>query len=148
MNKTGFKMALLALAVGFLANSCGEDDGPQASIEGKWNYLKTVTRQNNGPENSIPYPGDEPGCSDDYQQFVDSGVFHNVEYFQDQDDVCQEFVEDGAWSRDGDQLTITRDGQSETYDIILLNNSALRYRQTTVAGGVTFVATLYFTRIN
>lgn len=145
MTKIRITLASLALTAGLLASSCGSDDGPRATINGKWEYLKTITQIGNDNPTSQNYPGHEPGCDKDYQEFADGGNFNDVAYFQDQDDNCNEFVEEGSYALTGDILTIDRDDANpETFTVTKLTGTELRYESTTETGGVTLKVTNVF----
>ncbi|WP_290846563.1 lipocalin family protein [Flavobacterium sp.] len=145
MNKTRFKLLSVAIALGFLANSCGDDDGARASIVGKWDYSRTITEVENQNPVSQNYAGHEPGCDKDYQEFNADGSYRDVALFQNQDDECTEIAVNGDYSQDGDLLTVSEDGETpQTYTITKLTGSELRYSSTTQNGGLDFTVTLVF----
>lgn len=138
-------LASLALTAGLFMSSCGSDDGPRASINGKWDYLKTITQVDSQNPTSANYPGHEPGCDKDYQEFLADGSFRDVALFQDQDDNCNEFTDAGEYAINGDQLTIQRDGESaETFTVTKLTGAELRYESTATTGGVSIKVTQVF----
>ncbi|NUY82228.1 lipocalin family protein [Flavobacterium sp. MAH-1] len=145
MNKTKLTVVSLAIALGFLANSCGSDDGPGASIVGKWDYFKTITQVEGQNPISQNYQGNEPGCDKDYQEFLADGSYRDVVLFQNQDDVCTESVDDGNYAKEGDVLTVQENGENpQTYTITKLTDGELRYSSTTQNGGLDFTVTLVF----
>ena len=145
MNKMRFTLASLALTAGMLTSSCGNDDGPRASITGKWEYLKTITQVDNQNPSSVNYPGHEPGCDKDYQEFLADESFRDVALFQDQDDNCNEFTDTGDYALNGDLLTIERDGDvAETFTVTKLTGAELRYESTATTGGVAIKVTQVF----
>lgn len=138
-------LASLALTAGLLFSSCGDDDGPRASINGKWEYLKTITKVENQNPTTANYPGHEPGCDKDYQEFLADGSFRDVALFQDQDDNCNEFTEDGNYALTGDVLSIERDGEpSEVFTVTKLTGTELRYESTAETGGVSITVVQVF----
>ncbi|RZJ65239.1 MAG: hypothetical protein EOO50_14525 [Flavobacterium sp.] len=145
MNKMRFTLASMALTAGLLFSSCGNDDGPRASITGKWDYLKTITQVDNQNPSSVNYPGHEPGCDKDYQEFLEGGSFRDVALFQDQDDNCNEFADSGEYALNGDLLTIQVDGEvAETFTVTKLTGAELRYESTAQTGGVSITVTQVF----
>jgi len=145
MNKLKLTVTSLAIALGFFANSCGDDDGARASIVGKWDYQRTITEVEGQNPVSQNYAGHEPGCEKDYQEFLADGGYRDVALFQDQNDQCNEFADQGEYAQSGDQLTIQEDGgPSQTYTITKLTGGELRYSSTAETGGVEITVTQVF----
>lgn len=145
MNNTKLRLAFAAIAIASLTASCGDDDGARASLEGKWDYSRTITQVEGQNAVSQNYEGHEPGCEKDYQEFLADGSYRDVTIFQNQDDVCTEFTTPGDYSQSGDILTVQEDGgEPQTYTITKLTGSELHYATTTENGGLDFTVTLVF----
>ena len=148
MKKIKTIMAAFVLA-GMTMVSCSSDDsGPAASIEGKWNQIKTVVKINS---QSVPqkYEDNVEGCDKNYIEFVQGGVYNDVVYFK-QGGECQESAADaGAWTKTEDVLEIINGGNlSGTYEIVKLSNSDLQIAAKNNDGGITTTTTVYLKKAN
>ncbi|MBD3582918.1 lipocalin-like domain-containing protein [Flavobacterium selenitireducens] len=145
MNNLKLKFALAMVALAAFTTSCGDDDGARASIVGKWDYTRTITEVEGQNPVSQNYAGHEPGCEKDYQEFLADGSYRDVALFQDQNDQCNEFADEGNYAQSGDQITIQEDGGiAQTYTITKLTGGELRYSSTAQTGGVEITVTQVF----
>jgi len=138
---------------GMTVVSCNSDDdaGPAATIDGKWNQVKTVIRVNNVALQDIPYDGDEEGCDKDYVEFAAAGVFNDVVYFDPAGSVeCQaDMLDAGTWAKNGTTLTISNDGDLEgVHQIVKLTATELQISMSGQIGGVTTTSTIFLTKAN
>lgn len=133
--------------------SCSSDDdnGPAATIDGKWNQVKTVISVNNVPTPEIPYDGDEEGCDKDYVEFAGAGVFNDVIYFDPAGiEDCQiDMLDAGTWVKNGTTLTISNDGVLEgVHQIVKLTATELQISMSGQVGGATTTSTIFLKKAN
>lgn len=143
------KLMICAFAIaGLTLASCSSDDDSnvEATIVGKWNYNKTLLSTNGSAEQSTNYTSHEAGCDKDYQEFVMGGVFRDVVLFKNASSQCTEDAENSTWTKNNDVLTIGTGADAETFQVIKLTGSELRYKSTTTTGGQTFTVTQVFTK--
>ena len=144
-----FKALIVAFVLaGMTVVSCSSDDsGPAATIEGKWNLSKTVTKVGSAGSQTQNYTGNEANCEKDYIEFmgVASGSLRDVILYTDAQDVCQEDEGTaGAWVKSDSMLTILGGEYEGNYEITKLSNSELRIESSTTLGGQNLVLTYYF----
>jgi hypothetical protein len=116
------KFNLLALAIlSSFAISCSSDDGPSTSgdLMGKW-YFKEYRVQGQ----TIPYE-DHEDCGKDYIQFNADGTGANVDVWN-----CELDSAPFSYTRSGNNLTITSDGESDTVQIAELTSANLKIKTT------------------
>lgn len=65
------------------------------------------------------------GCEKDYLEFLGGGVLNDVSYFNNGES-CEEFSDQGTWSKSGNTLTVTYDGESFTATIVTLDSTTLK----------------------
>lgn len=124
------KVILTALVVaGLSLTSCGSDDnggGAEASIVGKWNPTKTVTKVGNNSE-TLNYEENEPGCEKDYFEFIgtNSGTLRDIIYIDGQTGCQEDEGILGAWTKANDELTITGGDLEGEYEVTRLTGSDL-----------------------
>ena len=119
------KLLILFLSVvtsGLLLTSCSDDD-ESASINGKWEFYQTGFSFG-GQEELELYEHSE-GCNKDYLEFLGGGVLNDVSYFNN-GETCEEFSDQGSWSKNGNTLTVTYDGESFTATIVTLDSTTLK----------------------
>ncbi|QBZ97203.1 lipocalin-like domain-containing protein [Flavobacterium sangjuense] len=116
------KIKLIAMTVlsGLVFSCSSSDDGATTSGEltGKWYYKEYKVAGE-----TIPYGGHE-ACGKDYIQLNADGTGANVDVFS-----C---VEDPAlftYTRSGNSVTITSDGQSDTAQITELSSTTLKVKR-------------------
>lgn len=109
------------LATSLFVFSCSSDDEPTTSGEltGKW-YFKEVRVQGQ----TIPYD-DHEECGKDYIQFNANGTGANVDVYN-----CVEDSAPYTYTRSGNNITITSDGQSDTVQITELSSTTLKVKST------------------
>ena len=107
------------LAASFLVFSCSSDDSSTTSGEllGKW-YFKEYKALGQ----TIPYD-DHEECGKDYIQFNANGTGANVDVFNCVDDVALY-----TYTRSGNNITITSDGQSDTVQITELSSATFKFK--------------------
>lgn len=111
------------LALGL--TSCNKDDDSGSSnIEGKWAYSQEGTEVS-GQEVLYAYEND---CTSqkDYVEIASGGTFSDHLFWDD----CEEDVTTGAWSREGNSLTVTMGGETVTAEILTLDSSTLKLKAT------------------
>jgi len=119
------KLVILFLSVvtsGFLLTSCSSDD-ESTSINGKWEFYQLGVSFG-GQEELDLYEHSE-GCNKDYLEFLGGGVLKDVSYFNDGEG-CEEFLDQGSWSKNGNTLTVTFEGETFNASIVTLDNSTLK----------------------
>lgn len=145
------KVILTAIVLtGFALTSCSKDDDSSvpASIETKWNQIKTNV-QVGGQSFDQLYTENVEGCSKNYIEFAAAGVYKDVVYFK-QSGTCNESVaEPGTWTKSGDNLTITNGGDlTGTYKVTKLTGAVLNIQTESSNAGVTTKTTVFFQRAN
>ena len=120
------KLVILFLSVlssGLLLTSCSDDDGDEASINGKWEFYQTGFAF--GGQEELELYEHAAGCEKDYLEFLGGGVLNDVSYFNNGES-CEEFSDQGTWSKSGNTLTVTYDGESFTATIVTLDSTTLK----------------------
>lgn len=144
MKKIKVLLAAFVLA-GMTVVSCSSDDsGPAATIDGKWNQVKTVVKLGN--QSVTQDYTHETGCDKDYVEFAASSVYNEVSYNNVGSGDCAANASDaGTWIKTDDKLTIANGSQiaSDTYDIKKLSGSDLQLSVTDSNGGISTITTIY-----
>lgn len=114
------KILSMVLSVVLLA-SCSSDDKENSInaaklVDKKWYRNSYIV---NGA--TIPYENDNPDCGRDYSQFESTGVLRDV-YFND----CTPYTDTGAWTLNGNNLSITEEGTLFQLKITTLNATTLK----------------------
>lgn len=115
----------LFLTIGLVScnnDDASSDDGSTAAIEGKWAYSK-VGAIVGGQEVLTDYPH-ECATKKDYIELVAGGNANDVYYPSD----CVADIVAGAWSKSGNNVSITFDGITEAAEIITLNTTTLKVK--------------------
>ncbi len=138
-----FKILFLSVvAAGLTLTSCNKDDDKNnASIEGKWTFSQEGLSQGNN-EVLSNYEHAE-GCNKDFVEFIEGGSYKDVSYFGSD---CTVTTETGTWSRNGNTLTATIDGETNSAEIVNLTDNELKLRVSEVIEGQTFNYVTVFTR--
>jgi hypothetical protein len=126
MKKLGI-LFVSALALGMSFVSCNKDDENETSIEGKWTETNYSYSSDGGKTFKNEVAQNEPGCGKDYLEFASGSIFNSVSY---ETDKCVEYKTKGTWSKNGNTITVTNDGETETATIEELNNSTLKIKST------------------
>jgi Tfp pilus assembly protein FimT len=114
-----------ALAIGMSFVSCSKDDDNETSIEGKWTETNYSYSSDGGKTFQNEVVQNEPGCSKDYVEFASGSTFNTVTY---ETDKCVEYKTKGTWSKNGNTITVTYDGEIDTATIEELNGSTLKIK--------------------
>ncbi|NDI98235.1 hypothetical protein GWA97_04025 [Flavobacterium sp. LaA7.5] len=140
--KKVFLFAAIAFA-GLTITSCSsDDDGGGASIEGKW-YYSEEGLSSGGQEVLQDYTDHEAGCEKDYIEFVEGGVFRDVDFFNGE---CEFDTETSTWTRNGNTLTIGTGTDAESGTIATLSGSTLKITVSETLEGQTFNYVSVYTR--
>jgi len=103
-----------------LSFSCSSDDGPTTSGEltGKWYYKEyKIAGQ------TIPYD-DHEACGKDYIQFNADGTGANVDIWD-----CEIDAAPYTYTRTGNNITVSSDGESDTAQITELSSTTLKIKR-------------------
>jgi hypothetical protein len=115
---------IIYLAIAFISlnaiTSCSKDDENQASFEGKWEYLKEGVATG-GQEVLVDYVH-ETGCTRDYS-IITATAIADYEYFGN---TCNEDITITNYTRSGNTISTTVEGQTFTATIKTLNSSTLK----------------------
>ena len=138
------KVLLFGLSIAALTFvSCSDDDGgSSAPLEGKWYYSEEGVSAN-GQEVLQDYVDHQEGCEKDYIEFVEGGVFKDVDFYNTD---CDTYMDETTWSRSGNTLTIGTGEDAETGTIATLNGSTLKLTVTETFEGQTFNYVEVYTR--
>ncbi|HEY0091338.1 MAG TPA: lipocalin family protein [Flavobacterium sp.] len=128
MKKILLFVSILALSL----NSCNKDDDDEANVPtvptgimGEWKYSKEGMIIN-GDEMMANYEH-TPGCSADFIEFQ-SGSIMKDHYFEEAQNGCDESIDIGSWSQNGNILTASFDGETITAEIVTLNSTTLKVK--------------------
>lgn len=136
-----FSVLTLGLA---LTTSCGDDDSSSnntsGALEGKWIYAKEGMAAQ-GQEILNDYEHTE-GCSKDYLEILESTA-NDVTYWGSE---CDQTIDESTYTRNGNTLTVTSDGQTETVTIEKLTGSELKISISETMEGTTVKYITTFTR--
>ncbi|PAM91983.1 hypothetical protein B4N84_24520 [Flavobacterium sp. IR1] len=127
------------LTLGLAVTSCSSDDD-DASIVGKWE-LSQVGTIVNGKEVYGPIEN-EGGCAISTFEYAADGTFTDT-YSEFEDNKCTPYTEKGKYVKDGNKLTLTYEGNTESDDaqeIIELSGSTLKLKETYSESGITVSA--------
>ncbi len=122
------ELVLLFLVASVTLVSCNkDDDGDSASIEGSWEFSKTGfvvggVEQLENYENTA-------GCNKDFIE-VKSGGMLTDHYFEDQGSGCVEQIDNGTWTRDGDNFTLSYTDEVVNGKILELSDTTLKIKAT------------------
>ena len=116
------KIILLAVAFVSLATitSCSKDDD-SASLQGKWEYLQEGSANASGQEVLTNYQH-EVGCTKDYSIISASSISD----YSFSGSTCIEEVFTTPYTRNGNTISITSEGQTFTAQIKTLNSNTLK----------------------
>jgi hypothetical protein len=115
---------IILLAVAFVSfatiTSCSNDDD-QASLQGKWEYLKEGTANSSGQEDLVDYQH-QAGCSKDYSIITASSIVDHSFFGS----TCEEEIFSTPYTRNGNTISITVEGETFTAEIKTLDSSTLK----------------------
>ena len=137
------KLALLfvaVLAVG--VTSCSkDDDAAGASLEGKWEYSKEGGIIQ-GQEVLTPWQH-AAGCTKDFTLITATTIVNSE--FSGSD--CSEYNDTETYTRNGNTITVNRDGDIFTGTILQLDNTTLKIKgEEMTEGGITYSDVTVYTR--
>jgi len=125
---------LSALSLGMTVVSCSSDDnGAEASIEGKWNLSKMSMTSSAGTTPEMDNPENASGCNKNYLEIKAGGV---ASYGSYEGTVCTLSTETGTWSKDGNKITIKFGTETDVYEVVSVTNSGLTLRNTYAEAGI------------
>lgn len=118
------QLVLLFLVATATLTSCNKDD--ETSIEGKWQLSKVGSVVDNVEtledyEHSID-------CNKDYVEFAPGGIYNGFFYDVDDTTTCEEYFISGTWSKNGNIITNTLDGEISPAEILELSDSTLKIK--------------------
>lgn len=125
---------LSAIALGLTFTSCNKDDdggNNSAPLEGKWYYSEEGIGAN-GQVVLQDYDDHEVGCEKDYIEFLEGGVFKDVDYYNTD---CESYTDTTVWERSENTVTVGTGEFSQTAKITLLNSNVLKLTVTENMGG-------------
>lgn len=119
--KRKFLLFVSVVLVGTSLISCSSDDngGSSSDIVGKW-YPEKVSYTFMGENIEEPHEYLCPSKKD-YVDFKSNGTLFSVDY----DENCEAYEFDGTWVKNGNELTVTGDGETDTMTIVTLTSSKL-----------------------
>lgn len=126
--KKSLSILLLFVSTSFLFIGCSSDDDAGATttdLVGKWEFFQEGTIVN-GQEDLVTYEH-AAGCSKDNHEFLAGGVFKS-NFYDNFDAPCELFTAQGTWSRNGNMITATVFGQTQTIEILTLNATTLKVK--------------------
>ncbi|AWI26724.1 lipocalin-like domain-containing protein [Flavobacterium pallidum] len=135
--KNVLKIAVLVLSMAFVG--CSSDDD-EASIVGKWNFSKEGLAAQ-GQEVLSDYTH-ATGCTKDNVEFKADGTITDTFY----DDACAATVTNGTYTKSGNTVVVTMDGEATTYEVKQLSGSSLKVYNTETFEGQTFTNVTVFTK--
>ena len=122
------QLVLLFLVASATLVSCNkDDDGDSASIEGSWEFSKYGGLLS-GQEFLVDYDH-TAGCNKDYLEIKSGGALVD-HYFYDEGNGCYEETETGTWVRNGNNVTLSYPGYTDSGEILELNSTTLKVKTT------------------
>lgn len=120
------RLVLLFLVGSLTLVSCNKDNDKEASIEGKWLYSKEGTIVN-GQELLVDYQHTS-GCNKDYTEIIAGGSVKDVYYESNGNGGCDQITDTGSWSRNGNTISATFSGYTNTGEILELSDTTLKIK--------------------
>lgn len=133
------QLVLLFLVASVTLVSCNKDDDKEASIEGSWEFSKVGTLVS-GQEFLVDYDH-TTGCSKDYTEIIAGGTVKD-HYFEDLGNGCEEGIDNGTWSRSGNNITVNFSGEVTTAEILELSSTTLKLKATDPDTGDVYLSVL------
>ena len=117
-------MLFLIATIGIV--SCSkDDDGGEASIEGKWELFKNGTIISGNEELEL-YEHTE-GCTKDYVEIKVGGT-GSEHVFENNGTGCEDYDDTFTWTRNGNSLTLNYDGDVVTAEILGVTSTTLKIK--------------------
>ena len=113
-------LLLVAICLSTLFSSCSKDDD-QASLQGKWEYFKEGTANSSGQEFLVNYEH-QSGCTKDYSIITASSIVDHSFFGS----TCEEEIFSTPYTRNGNTISITVEGETFTSEIKTLDGSTLK----------------------
>lgn len=127
-----------ALVLGLTFTSCsGDDDSNSGSIIGKWNFSTEKVSFGGQTITEGVYSGNEEGCATkDYLEIGETTTIEGNYFGSD----CDFETYTSTYTRSGNTLTITEDGEVTTSEVVSVNSNTLILRtvEATEAGNVNY----------
>ena len=118
---------IIYLVIAFISlsfiTSCSKDDDNEASLTGKWEYLKEGV-VNGGQEVLTDYEH-QIGCTKDYS-LISAASISDYSYFEDVNP-CEERIRTVDYTRNGNNILFTFEGQILEAVIKTLNSTTLKF---------------------
>jgi hypothetical protein len=141
MRKFGILVAS-ALVMGLSFTSCGsDDDSNNSSIVGKWNFSTAKYTVNGTVTYNGPYDDNEVGCAADNVELFANGTALETDYFNSD---CDFDTYPSTYTRNGNTLTVTDDGDVNTLEILELTSNKLVLRSSYTFEGETEISEITF----
>lgn len=133
-----------AFAFGLTFTSCsGDDDSNGGSIVAKWNFSTVKYTVNGTVAYNGPYDDNEVGCASDNIEIFENGTALETDYFNSD---CDFETYPSTYTRDGNTLTVTDDGDVTEIEIVELTSSKLVLRSSDTFEGDTQISEITFTK--
>lgn len=130
-----------AFVLGLTFTSCSsDDDSSGGSIIGKWNFSTEKVSFGGQTITEGAYSDNQEGCNKDYYEFAEATLVEGDYYGSE----CTLDTYTMTYTRSGNTLTITDDGDVSTMEVISVNSNTLVLRsvEATEAGNVNYDITL------
>lgn len=143
MKKIGILVAS-ALVMGMSFTSCSsDDDSNNNSIVAKWNFTTVKYTVNGTVVYNGPYEDNEEACAPDNIEIFENGTALETDYFNSN---CDFDTYSSTYTRNGNTLTVTDDGDVITTEIIEVTASKLVLRSSDTFEGQTEISEITFTK--
>lgn len=136
----------LIVGLGFTSCSSDDDSNDNNSIVAKWNYNRVKTSVNGIVISDEPYDDDEPTCERDYLDIRANNTAEFGDYYLNPDCVLETYL--SAYAKNGNLITVTQDGDSETAEILSINSNTMVLRFEETYEGMTATNDVSFTKAN
>ena len=131
-----------AFVFGLTFTSCSsDDDSSGGSIVGKWNFSTEKVSINGITITDEAYSGNDEGCATkDYLEISETTAVE-YDYFGSE---CTLDTYTSTYTRSGNTLTLTEDGEVSTVEVLSVNSNTLVIRsvETMEGGNITYDTTL------
>ncbi len=119
------KYFICLISLALTISSCSKDDNnaPNGTILGKWNYNQ-VSATINGELQVGNYPGNEEGCSKDFLNFKENGIVASNNYKKVESNCDLEII-NGTYAVSNNSVSVSIDGGNFSGEITKLTSSEL-----------------------
>jgi hypothetical protein len=118
-------LLLVAICLSTFFNSCSNDDDSAPSLQGKWEYFKEGTANSTGQEFLTDYEH-QSGCTKDYSNITASTIIDHSFFGS----TCEEEIFSTPYTRNGNTISITSEGETFTAEIKTLDANTLKIYST------------------